>query len=196
MPGSRHTPMARPACDTVTAEPGQSLLARPTAETASLLPHCRLRAVLPVAGRPGRDDDREPARVTTTAEAQDEPMLSARTSPAYRRPASRAPGQPMLAGNLASRASAEVLGLLRRCVTGFGQTPVMVTHDPVAAAYPRPDSRRPAGWRRVPRRRSRACARLPGTPARPCRIRLDHPNFAKITAPSPGSIPHRKARAC
>jgi hypothetical protein len=38
MPGSRHSPTVRPACDTVTAEPGQSLLARPTAETASLRP--------------------------------------------------------------------------------------------------------------------------------------------------------------
>ena len=38
-------------------------------------------------------------------------------------------------GNLDSRAGAEVLGLLRRCVTEFGQTVVMVTHDPVAAAY-------------------------------------------------------------
>jgi putative ABC transport system ATP-binding protein len=38
-------------------------------------------------------------------------------------------------GNLDSRASAEVLGLLRRCVRDFGQTIVMVTHDPVAASY-------------------------------------------------------------
>jgi putative ABC transport system ATP-binding protein len=37
-------------------------------------------------------------------------------------------------GNLDSRASAEVLGLLRRCVGEFGQTVVMVTHDPVAAS--------------------------------------------------------------
>ena len=38
-------------------------------------------------------------------------------------------------GNLDSRASAEVLDLLRRCVREFGQTVVMVTHDPVAASY-------------------------------------------------------------
>ena len=38
-------------------------------------------------------------------------------------------------GNLDSRTGAEVLDLLRRCVTGFGQTVVMVTHDPVAAAF-------------------------------------------------------------
>jgi putative ABC transport system ATP-binding protein len=38
-------------------------------------------------------------------------------------------------GNLDSRASAEVLDLLRRCVSEFGQTVVMVTHDPLAASY-------------------------------------------------------------
>ena len=38
-------------------------------------------------------------------------------------------------GNLDSRASAEVLGWLRRSATDFGQTVVMVTHDPAAAAF-------------------------------------------------------------
>jgi putative ABC transport system ATP-binding protein len=38
-------------------------------------------------------------------------------------------------GNLDSRSGAEVLTLLRRSVTEFGQTVVMVTHDPVAASY-------------------------------------------------------------
>jgi putative ABC transport system ATP-binding protein len=38
-------------------------------------------------------------------------------------------------GNLDSRAGAEVLGFLRRSVTDFEQTIVMVTHDPVAASY-------------------------------------------------------------
>jgi putative ABC transport system ATP-binding protein len=38
-------------------------------------------------------------------------------------------------GNLDSHASAEVLGLLRRCVRELGQTVVMVTHDREAAAY-------------------------------------------------------------
>jgi putative ABC transport system ATP-binding protein len=38
-------------------------------------------------------------------------------------------------GNLDSRASAEVLGFLRGSVDELGQTVVMVTHDPVAAAY-------------------------------------------------------------
>jgi putative ABC transport system ATP-binding protein len=37
-------------------------------------------------------------------------------------------------GNLDSRASSEVLQMLRRSVDEFGQTVVMVTHDPVAAA--------------------------------------------------------------
>jgi putative ABC transport system ATP-binding protein len=37
-------------------------------------------------------------------------------------------------GNLDSRASAEVLGFLRSCVSGLGQTVIMVTHDPVAAS--------------------------------------------------------------
>ncbi|MFT4011359.1 MAG: ABC transporter ATP-binding protein [Nocardioidaceae bacterium] len=37
-------------------------------------------------------------------------------------------------GNLDSRSGAEVLSLLRRSVDEFGQTIVMVTHDPVAAA--------------------------------------------------------------
>jgi putative ABC transport system ATP-binding protein len=37
-------------------------------------------------------------------------------------------------GNLDSRTGGEVLDLLRRCVGEFGQTVVMVTHDPVAAS--------------------------------------------------------------
>jgi putative ABC transport system ATP-binding protein len=38
-------------------------------------------------------------------------------------------------GNLDSRSGAEVLGFLRDSVGRFGQTVVMVTHDPVAAGY-------------------------------------------------------------
>jgi putative ABC transport system ATP-binding protein len=38
-------------------------------------------------------------------------------------------------GNLDSRASGEVMGLLRRSVDHLGQTVVIVTHDPRAAAY-------------------------------------------------------------
>jgi putative ABC transport system ATP-binding protein len=38
-------------------------------------------------------------------------------------------------GNLDTRAGEEVLGLLRQAVDDFGQTVVMVTHDPEAASY-------------------------------------------------------------
>ena len=38
-------------------------------------------------------------------------------------------------GNLDSRASTEILGFLRRSVDNFGQSIVMVTHDPIAAGY-------------------------------------------------------------
>ena len=38
-------------------------------------------------------------------------------------------------GNLDSRSGAEILGFLRRCVDEFGQSIVMVTHDPNAATY-------------------------------------------------------------
>jgi len=38
-------------------------------------------------------------------------------------------------GNLDSRSGAELLGLLRRAVDEFGQTIVLVTHDPAAAAH-------------------------------------------------------------
>jgi putative ABC transport system ATP-binding protein len=38
-------------------------------------------------------------------------------------------------GNLDSRSSAEILGFLRRSVDEYGQSIVMVTHDPTAASY-------------------------------------------------------------
>ncbi len=38
-------------------------------------------------------------------------------------------------GNLDSQTGAEILDFMRRAVTEFGQTIVMVTHDPIAAAY-------------------------------------------------------------
>ena len=38
-------------------------------------------------------------------------------------------------GNLDSKSAGEVLGLLRRAVDEFGQTVIMVTHDPAAAAH-------------------------------------------------------------
>ena len=65
-------------------------------------------------------------------------------------------------GNLDSRSGAEVLSLLRRSVDEFGQTIVMVTHDPVAAAF--------TDRVRLPRRRQgrrRAARPRPGVGARP-----------------------------
>ena len=38
-------------------------------------------------------------------------------------------------GNLDSKASGELLSFMRRAVKEFGQTIVMVTHDPVVASY-------------------------------------------------------------
>ena len=38
-------------------------------------------------------------------------------------------------GNLDSRSSREVLGFLKQSVTEYGQSIVMVTHDPRAASY-------------------------------------------------------------
>ena len=38
-------------------------------------------------------------------------------------------------GNLDSRAGAEILSFMQQAVRDLGQTIVMVTHDPVAAAY-------------------------------------------------------------
>jgi len=38
-------------------------------------------------------------------------------------------------GNLDSRAGAEILSFMRQAVREFGQTIVMVTHDPIAASY-------------------------------------------------------------
>ena len=38
-------------------------------------------------------------------------------------------------GNLDSRSGAEILGFIESAVKEMGQTVVMVTHDPIAAAY-------------------------------------------------------------
>ena len=38
-------------------------------------------------------------------------------------------------GNLDSRSGAELLAFMRKATTEFGQTIVMVTHDPTAAGY-------------------------------------------------------------
>jgi putative ABC transport system ATP-binding protein len=38
-------------------------------------------------------------------------------------------------GNLDSRSGAEILEFMQRAVSDYGQTIVMVTHDPIAASY-------------------------------------------------------------
>jgi putative ABC transport system ATP-binding protein len=38
-------------------------------------------------------------------------------------------------GNLDSRSGAELLGFMRQAVRDYGQTIVMVTHDPTAASF-------------------------------------------------------------
>jgi hypothetical protein len=72
-------------------------------------------------------------------------------------------------------------------------TGLVVTHNPVAAAFSRRNSRWPASRDRVPGGSSRVDARLAGTHARPFRIRRHHLDVAKVTSASPGSIRHRKA---
>jgi putative ABC transport system ATP-binding protein len=68
-------------------------------------------------------------------------------------------------GNLDSRAGAEVLGLLRRSVIEFGQTVVMVTHDP-AAAGPSQACRSPSTrWSKTATRWSSAARTAACTPA-------------------------------
>ena len=57
MPGSRHAPTARPAGDTVTAEPGQSLLTRRTAEIAALRPPFLTAVCAPPYQQPGGQDE-------------------------------------------------------------------------------------------------------------------------------------------
>ena len=46
-------------------------------------------------------------------------------------------------GNLDSKAGGELLAFMRRAVDDFGQTIVMVTHDPVAASSPTGSSSSP-----------------------------------------------------
>ena len=74
-------------------------------------------------------------------------------------------------GNLDSRTGAEILSFMRTAVREFGQTIVMVTHDPVAAVVRRP--------RRVPRRRPDR--RRPRRPDRRLRPR-PHPHPRRLIA--------------
>ena len=90
-------------------------------------------------------------------------------------------------GNLDSTSSAEVLGFLRRSVDEFGQTVVMVTHDPVAASYTDrvlfladgDDRRRAAQARTATRssRRWRACRTPPSRRRRADVLRLTWRNL-------------------
>ena len=67
-------------------------------------------------------------------------------------------------GNLDSRSGAEVLGFLRDSVRQFGQTIVMVTHDPNAASLRRPGD--------LPRRRRDRRRAAPTRPPRRCSTRM------------------------
>src|SRR4051812_3376929 len=67
-------------------------------------------------------------------------------------------------GNLDSKASEDVLQLLRQAVDQFDQTVIMVTHDPAAA--PGVHSFGPAGTQVPPRPSSRRSPRPPDHPAR------------------------------
>ena len=91
--------------------------------------------------RPGlaghRHHHRRPGRSAAATSRANSPAVNSSGSPAP----GRWPGGRTIifadepTGNLDSVAGAEVLGFLRRSVREFGQTVVMVTHDPVAAGY-------------------------------------------------------------
>ena len=100
----------------------------------------------------GRELDRRAARHGRPRRPRRAPALRALGRPAAARRRGTRPGdRPAIVfadeptGNLDSRASADVLGLLRSAADERGQAIAMVTHDAVAAAIGRP--------RRLPRRR-------------------------------------------
>ena len=118
-----------------------------------------LPVVQPAAGADGRGEHR-PAAVDRRAQARRAPGSTARRDRRPRRPAHAPPGGALgrtaaarrrraragLApavvfadeptGNLDSKASDEVLGLLRQAVDDFGQTVIMVTHEQQRPATP------------------------------------------------------------
>ena len=86
--------------------------------------------------------DRRAARqasASPTGAGTARPSSPAASSSASRSPARSSRGRRVVfadepTGNLDSQTSAEILALLREAVSGYGQTTVMVTHDPQAAA--------------------------------------------------------------
>ena len=100
----------------------------------------------PGVGRHGRRAPSASATGSSTGRASSRAASSSASrwpAPSPRKPAIIFADEPT--GNLDSRAGAEILGFMQQAVTDLGQTIVMVTHDPVAAAY--------ADRVRVPRRR-------------------------------------------
>jgi putative ABC transport system ATP-binding protein len=81
-----------------------------------------------VHGRPRRPADHRPSELSG---GQQQRVAVARALAS--KPAIIFADEPT--GNLDSRASAEILSFMRSAVKDYGQTIVMVTHDPVAASY-------------------------------------------------------------
>ena len=86
--------------------------------------------------RRGRPD----GRAWPTASSTARPSCRAASSSASRSPRALAAKPDIIfadepTGNLDSHTGAEILGFMRRAVREYGQTIVMVTHDPSAAAY-------------------------------------------------------------
>ena len=133
---------------------------QPRADAHRAREHRRCRCVLA-----GRKPDREWFdRVVATVglarpphappgRALGRPAAARRRRPRARRPSPRSIFADEPTGNLDSRAGAEILGFLRHAVDELGQTIVMVTHDPIAAALRRRG--------RVPRRRPRSSTSMP-----------------------------------
>jgi putative ABC transport system ATP-binding protein len=111
----------------LTAEQNVALPVRLAGRRVTRTDRTRVRALLDRVGLDGRHD-RLPAELSGGQQQRVAIARALVTSPAV-----------VLAdeptGALDSRTAAEVLGLLRACVDELGQTVVMVTHDPVAAAY-------------------------------------------------------------